>query len=891
MKMSKILKSNSKKILSVIMALVLVFGVMANYAFVGAAEEGWTNVSLKDPNLYYHGRTFDISGGSVGIDWSSSGVSFNVKATDIKMTFAASGSPWLQVFVDGEKTKRISIGNGEYEIATGLNPEKVTEIKVVNSSESNFNFAAISNISIKGELAAIERKDYKIEVIGDSISAGQWMTASSDATVFRLEEEDSTRTYGALLADKFDADFTLLASSGAGVYVDSSGLKSGEVNTDNKPANIWADMYEHAVTARSARGVARGIKSEDWDFTNDNPDLIIVNLGTNDASKAPKEAGTELDEFNNGITTAVDEFLTLLTTKHPNAKIVWCYGIMNKTLTTVIKTAVENFAKTNSNVSFIELPAQSTFSNTTGGGNHPNAETHAKLADYLYNKLRFTDSHSQIDYTVPVLTSNTVAGNTIYTLEKSVSNWGAKYFSTDPVNLEGNTGIRYSWTASAANSVQNGINTKFDFDGVSVKLANIGDTQNTTSRYFALVFADSNSKAYPTNGVLRIRFAGNNNTVYADLNGSNRTVFTNAEIFAAMPNNTVYVDIKKADNKTDYQLTVTAGDKIASGTIPATHLSGFNLDSSGKCYVILSAVNITNQSATTIDFLGVGNTKVNVLEYSNKFYYYKPADGTTANTNGNPLGGALRYYYYNDTTSASMGVKATIRGINGLGRGVDISVNGFNLHLQEGNSTLNGEAIDVPTNDIGIYDVILKVEPIFDDKIYSTKITAEVNGVAHSVNAISMAEKTFEGIVIDNSVAGQYLYITRTTDLTLVDEDSGYIVDKANRVLFVTDKEIATINSKITTNQWGHKFVETETVKTGTELKQNTSSAFTVYTISLKDDVNGDGTTDITDLVRLQEVQDGEVSLTMAEKYSVGINETGVVSDDTMDYMRELLLN
>ena len=87
------------------------------------------------------------------------------------------------------------------------------------------------------------------------------------------------------------------------------------------------------------------------------------------------------------------------------------------------------------------------------------------------------------------------------------------------------------------------------------------------------------------------------------------------------------------------------------------------------------------------------------------------------------------------------------------------------------------------------------------------------------------------------------------------------------------------------------KFVETETVKTGTELKQNTSSAFTVYTISLKDDVNGDGNTNITDLVRLKKAQDELVELTMAQKYSVGINETGVVSDDTMDYMRELLLN
>ena len=95
MKMSKILKSNSKKILSVFMALVLLFSAMVNCTIVGAADEGWTNVSLKDPNLYYHGRTFDIAGGSVGIDWSSSGVSFNVKATDVKMSLHYFLKGWL----------------------------------------------------------------------------------------------------------------------------------------------------------------------------------------------------------------------------------------------------------------------------------------------------------------------------------------------------------------------------------------------------------------------------------------------------------------------------------------------------------------------------------------------------------------------------------------------------------------------------------------------------------------------------------------------------------------------------------------------------------------------------------------------------------------------------
>ena len=876
--MSKILKSNSKKILSVIMALVLVFGVMANYAFVGAAEEGWTNVSLKDPNLYYHGRTFDISGGSVGIDWSSSGVSFNVKATDIKMTFAASGSPWIQVFVDGEKTKRISIGNGEYEIATGLNPEKVTEIKVVNSSESNFNFAAISKISIKGELAAIERKDYKIEVIGDSISAGQWMTASSDATVFRLEEEDSTRTYGALLADKFDADFTLLASSGAGVYVDSSGLKSGEVNTDNKPANIWADMYEHAVTARSARGVARGIKSEDWDFTNDNPDLIIVNLGTNDASKAPKEAGTELDEFNNGVTTAVGEFLTLLTAKHPNAKIVWCYGIMNKTLTTVIKTAVENFAKTNSNVSFIELPAQGTFSNTTGGGNHPNAETHAKLADYLFDRISAAykaEARAEIDYTVPVLTTETVTGNTIYSSASAAST-----SITAQDNLNGNTGIHYEWAAGAGSGVRNGIYQKFGFDGISVKVANVGDNANPGSRRFALYFTTNKDHAYSGQkiGLLRIKFDGVQNKVFADLDGSSYTVIENAEIFTAMPDNTVYVDINKAENQTDYVLTVIAGDVTASGIIPASHLSGFSLDEDGKCYTLLAAVNITGQKVTTIDYLGVTNLK----EISENVLEYKSA--ATANDLNNLC----------ETTSAAQGIKLTVRAAtaSGLGKGVDLSVNGVVLHLEGGNSTLNGKAIDLVTNDLGMYDITLKVKPIFNEAIYNSLIVAEINGVVYTAKSVEPVKKTQNGVTVTKSKGAAYMIFMPVYGISLNGVNSEYKLDYQNRVFYVTDKDVATIKNSIN-NKDSYKFRVTTNgedlaeVKTGALLMY---SSYSLYRVALKDDINGDGTTDITDLVRLQEVQDGEVSLTMAEKYSVGINETGIVTENTLSNMRGTLL-
>ena len=586
----------------------------------------WKDIELDNPNLYYHGRTFDVSGG-VGIDWSNSGVSLSVKASEVNMTFKAqNGSDKTQgnrayvwVFVNGERSKKILLTSGEhtYNIATGLNPEEITEISVIKSTEATFSYIDLTGISVKGSLEKYEPKIKKIEVIGDSISAGYGILSEAGATGFKAVEEDSTYTYAALLADKFNAELTLLASSGSGVFMDSSGLVSGKTSASGKPANIWPDMYDYSVAARGQRGSAQSITKE-WDFTNDHPDLIIVNLGTNDAANAAKLSE---DELNSGVAQAVKTFLTKLTTTHPNAQIVWCYGLMNQKLTTTIKSAVESFGETNDKVSFIELPNQNVFSSTTGADRHPNAEANEKLADYIFSKLSPNageDIHSKIDYTVPVLTTDTVTGNTIYSLEQSKKNW-SNFFVTDPINLENNTGIHYEWTEGAGNGVSNGINKKFDFNGVSVKLGNIGNKDTAGSKRFEIIYTGSRDVNYTTkNGALRIGFNGRLGYAVASVNGQNINILgddtatandNKNALFKNMSGKTVYVDIsKKADNTGDYTVTLTIGDMKLTDIIPASLLAGLNFDPAGQCYVGLSAYNIIGQAVTSIDFLGVGSS-------------------------------------------------------------------------------------------------------------------------------------------------------------------------------------------------------------------------------------------------------------------------------------------
>lgn len=591
--------------------------------FLGVGSP-WQDIELDDSRLYYHGRTFDVDNG-VGIDWSNSGVSLNVKASQVKMALKAQNGSnatqgnrsYVQVYVNGEKSQKILLKDGEhyYDIATELNPQEVTEIKVLKVTEANFSYVDLKNISVRGSVEPIDRKVKKIEVIGDSISAGYGILSEANAKGFKAVEEDSTYTYAALLADKLDAELTLLASSGSGVFMDSSGLKSGE-SKNNKAANVWPDMYDYSIVARGQRGSAQST-SKKWDFTNDHPDIILVNLGTNDAANVAK---LSQDDLNSGVSQAVESFLTKLTTIHPNAKIVWCYGLMNNKLTNVIQDAVESFAKTNDKVFFIELPKQYEFSDVTGADSHPNAVTHQKVADYIYERLATLgqpERHTKIDYTVPVLTTDTVKGNTIYSLEQSKKFW-QNYFVTDPSNLDNNSGIHYEWVTSAGNGVSNGVDKQFKFDGSSVKLANIGNSSNPGSKRFEIIFTGNRDVNYTTsNGALRIGFNGRLGYAVASVNGNNINILGNDTAtvtdvknptFKNINDKIVYVDIvKKAYTQGDYIISLKIGNIELSDIIPASLLEGLNFDPAGKCYIGLSAYNISGQTESSIDFLGVGS--------------------------------------------------------------------------------------------------------------------------------------------------------------------------------------------------------------------------------------------------------------------------------------------
>ena len=322
----------------------------------------WQPVPLDHPELKWNGRTAKIDG-VVSIDWSLSGLEFNLEGAAARIELSAEDTSdinctYVAVSVNGKRTAKFRLRSGRnwYILAEDLDPCCVTHIRLEKLNEAAFAYADVTALEIAGELrAAPKRRAKTIEVVGDSISAG-FGVLSGPSDDFTAMTEDGAYTYGALLADKLEAELFLVAASGYGIYM----------NNEGSTKENMADLYELAQPFRN--------KTISWNQQAVHPDLIIVNLGTNDnAAGAPKDKVSE----------KVKAFIGRLSALHPHAEILWVYGLMNTDYMDTLRQAVEDMAATGHRARFLKLPNQSALSSSTGAVGHPNQEAHMKTAAYL----------------------------------------------------------------------------------------------------------------------------------------------------------------------------------------------------------------------------------------------------------------------------------------------------------------------------------------------------------------------------------------------------------------------------------------------------------------------------------------------------------------------------
>lgn len=328
------------------------------------------DVATNDPALRYVGRFDQSEAAGPRCTWSASSVSFTVSGGSASVKLKDPGKNVWQVVVNGEPTEVLTLEAGEksYAVATGLAAGAHT-IELVKRTEASFGATQILGVVIDDDakLLSTPVRPRRIEVIGDSISCGFGNEAPNKEAKFTAATENAWLAYGAVAARAVNADYVCIAWSGK---------------------KLWPDNTIVSIYDRIAPNVSGSAK---WDFSTWVPDVVVINLGTNDfnAKANPEEAGW---------VAAYVKFIGEIRARYPQAPIYLGVGPMlsnwpgeRKPRTTILgyleKVVAEANAAGGPMVRLIDFGVQMQH-NGIGAQWHPSVKTHSIMAEKLAAAFR-----------------------------------------------------------------------------------------------------------------------------------------------------------------------------------------------------------------------------------------------------------------------------------------------------------------------------------------------------------------------------------------------------------------------------------------------------------------------------------------------------------------------
>ncbi len=322
------------------------------------------------PGVQYIGR-FDFSD-SAGpkFAWSESTIKANFQGTGISVNLKSSGDNWFNVIVDGVVKTPINVTAGtsaSITLASNLTNGNHT-IELVKRTEASIGDVQFLGFTVTGGslMAPPAPSSRRIEFIGDSITCGYGDEGANQNQSFTAKNENPYLAYGALTARSLNADPITVCWSGKGVVRNYGGQ-----NGDFMPT-----LYPQILAYNSTLL---------WDTSKWIPQVVVINLGTNDFSTAIPDK--------NAFTTAYTALLNRVRGQYPDAHIYCAIGPMlyGDALTAVrdcLNTAVnQKNSSGDKKVHYIEFPGQDA-ANGYGEDWHPSLKTHQIMADQLTAQIR-----------------------------------------------------------------------------------------------------------------------------------------------------------------------------------------------------------------------------------------------------------------------------------------------------------------------------------------------------------------------------------------------------------------------------------------------------------------------------------------------------------------------
>jgi len=343
---------------------------------------------LDRSNVKHLGRTWMIDG-VVYLGMSGTGVEFEYEGNGFSLTFLGGnvvGYPGLDfsfarmaVYVDGERVVDCMISEREKTIKIAENAtRKKSVIRIMKLSECAYSLVGIKPIVVgdDDDVHPTAEKSRKIEFIGDSLTCGYGVDDENPFHAFRTSTEDVTKAFAYKVAQAFDADYSMFANSGYGII-------SGGTCPGVKTEYYIPEIYEYMGRCDTDEMPGQtNVREMFWDFANFQPDVIVINLGTNDYSYCAFSHYLKL-EFSDEYV----KFLKKVRRNNPRARIFCVIGIYGDGIFANIQNAISTYtAETGDSEVFPHIPKPEGYNKAACS--HPTDAAYTQSAQYLIDVIR-----------------------------------------------------------------------------------------------------------------------------------------------------------------------------------------------------------------------------------------------------------------------------------------------------------------------------------------------------------------------------------------------------------------------------------------------------------------------------------------------------------------------
>lgn len=397
------------KKLQITSAVILTITVILLLSACEISKEGDNNINMNmninekitytasQENVKQLGRVL-FSDGILWCAHSGTGAEFKVNAAAVHVTVIGDSERYARVaiYLDNERVIDDLTNEREktYTIFKSETPREAV-IKIVKLSESAMSVFGINGIEVEAgeKITPIAEKDVLIEFIGDSITCGYGVDDENKDHPFKIETEDFTKAFAYKTAAALGADYSIAAFSGYGV------VSGYDANGRKNSASTVPRYYDKLCFTYGSAG-SLNLSETEWDFDKRQPDIIVINLGTNDDSYCQDDAEKQA-EFE----SAYYDFIGQVRGYNPDAVIICAFGIMGGRLYPYIESAVNAYTEKNgdSNVFSLRFDAQNAADGYAADW-HPTEATHEKAADKLTEYINSLSTKTDIDKPVIALT-------------------------------------------------------------------------------------------------------------------------------------------------------------------------------------------------------------------------------------------------------------------------------------------------------------------------------------------------------------------------------------------------------------------------------------------------------------------------------------------------------